>query len=210
MIKELKIWNNHLLSLEENISYIFLFMVILLVFVAAMLRTFGMPQSWMNDLAKLLFGWVVFLGSDIALSQNKHMGIEFIEEKLPPRIRLCIAILWSVLMIAFLLFAIRYGLILVEKNRREFDSLLISQLNIVRSIIGFGYLYIISQHFWRNWRKVAVITVITIMLIIIAPLFLSKEAQPLSYTYLMMAVPTGCALMVRTEIINIFKRWKVK
>ncbi len=65
MMNTIKLINDRVLSFERNISCLFLFLVVSLVFTSAVLRTAGIPQAWMNDLAKLLFGWVIFLGQTL-------------------------------------------------------------------------------------------------------------------------------------------------
>lgn len=214
MTNYLKKMNDNILKLEENVTYIFLLIVVLLVFIAALLRTAGVPQAWMNDLAKLLFGWVVFIGSDIALAQNKHIGVEFVEEKLPVKTRKFISILWSSLMILFLVFSIRYGWLLVTKNRREFNSLTISQSGIAIFIILFIGSYIYLHYFHHNTKKnkykIIILMAITAILAGLAYYLLPHDRHPLSYAFLIAAVPIGCILMVRTELINIFKKWSAQ
>lgn len=214
MTNNLKKMNDSLLKLEENVTYIFLLIVVLLVFFAALLRTVGVPQAWMNDLAKLLFGWVVFIGSDIALAQNKHIGVEFVEEKLSPKIRKFISILWSALMILFLVFSVRFGWLLVTKNRREFDSLTISQAGITIFVLLFISSYIYLHNFYRNpiknKYKIIILMVVTTALAGLAYYLLPHDRYPLSYAFLIAAVPIGCILMIRTELINIVKKWSAQ
>ncbi len=65
-------------KIEELFVSIGLSMLILLVFLAAVLRFFGIDMSWSTDLAQLTFAWVCFVGADLALARNKHMGVDML------------------------------------------------------------------------------------------------------------------------------------
>lgn len=205
--------NKKVLKWEENIAGISLFLISSLVFFAALLRAFGFPQAWMSDLSQLLFGWVIFLGSDLALSQKRHIGVEFFEEKLPILLRHRIADIWSISIIGFLGFVAYYGWILTTKSRREFDSLEISEFNIV---ILLSVVFLVSTifDFVRNGRQHLTTCIIAISLIIFASIYLltswelNRNAAPLSYAFLIASVPVGCLLMIRTELIIAVERWR--
>ncbi len=66
-----------IVKLEEYFVVIFLAALIMLVFIAAVLRWFGIGVAWSMDMAQLLFAWVCFIGADLALRQNKHASCPF-------------------------------------------------------------------------------------------------------------------------------------
>jgi TRAP-type C4-dicarboxylate transport system permease small subunit len=45
------------------------------------------PLAWTEELAMLLFQWVVFLGAAVGVKRMSHFGIDLVVEKLPPRTR---------------------------------------------------------------------------------------------------------------------------
>src|SRR5512147_498706 len=45
------------------------------------------PLAWSEDLAMLLFQWVVFLGAALGVSRMRHFGIELLVRQLPERMR---------------------------------------------------------------------------------------------------------------------------
>ena len=84
-------------------------------------------MSWSVDTAQLTFAWVCFIGADLALARNRHMGVDMLLVKCPERMQLSIMLFNSILMLAFLLFVAVYGIDLCIINRqRSFQTLPIS------------------------------------------------------------------------------------
>ncbi|WP_194436938.1 TRAP transporter small permease [Vibrio fluminensis] len=211
----LKSFNGKVLKWEENIAGICLFLISFLVFFAALLRAVGHPQAWMSDLSQLLFGWVIFLGSDLALSQKRHIGVEFFEEKLPMVWRNRIADIWSISIIGFLGFVAYYGWFLATKSRREFDSLEISEFNVV-IFLSISFLCLIAFDFYQSNKKhiqgylMSLVVLLVFVGYILMNWDVSKQAEPLSYAFLIASVPIGCVLMIRTELVSVLERWSRK
>ncbi|MDT8902903.1 TRAP transporter small permease [Anaeroselena agilis] len=110
-------------KIEETVSEILMATIILLVFLAAMLRWFGYPIVWSVDIAQLLFGWVVFLGADMALRNNNHIGIDILIAKFPPKVQNAILLASYALIGAFLAVITVYGFYLSVINyERTFNT----------------------------------------------------------------------------------------
>jgi len=117
--------------LLRKIEFVFvcvgLLLLIMLIFLAALLRFWGIDMSWSVDLAQLTFAWTCFIGADLALAQNRHMGVDMFLLKLPRKVRLTIEMLNSVMIFAFLVFVAVYGMSLCIVNwQRSFQTLPIS------------------------------------------------------------------------------------
>lgn len=112
---------------EYIIAQIILVLIVLFVFSDAVMRYAGFPLVWASDIAKLLFTWLVFLGGDIALRHNRHIGIDLIVNMLPNRLKRIVLIFIQLLIAAFLIAIAWYGLSLTFQNvERTFDSLRVS------------------------------------------------------------------------------------
>lgn len=59
--------------------------------IARYLFQVGVP--WIEELSRLLFVWVVFLGACVALHSRGHLAITFVVDRLPPRVRT--GVVWS-------------------------------------------------------------------------------------------------------------------
>ncbi|WP_135381577.1 TRAP transporter small permease [Vibrio tasmaniensis] len=203
-------FNKNILIFEKNLSASMLFFVVSLTFTAAVLRTAGYPQAWMNDLAKLFFAWVIFIGSDIALANRLHIGVEFFEEKLPKQARLIIKQMFSLTIIGLLTTLCYYGNFLAQRSRREFESLSISEASmaiILATFILCVFLFSFKDTMKKNLvlalGACALSSVVTATIILTCDL--SFEKSQLSHSYLISAIPAGCLLMIRTEILELLK-----
>lgn len=114
-------------KIEISIVCLGLGVLIVTVFAAAVLRFFGIDMSISTDLAQLTFAWVSFIGADLAMRQNRHMGVDMLVNKFPVKLRNAIFLFNSLLMLAFLLFAVYYGVNLCMINAaRKYNTLYIS------------------------------------------------------------------------------------
>jgi TRAP-type C4-dicarboxylate transport system permease small subunit len=69
---------------------------------------FNHPFFWSDEVTVYAFTWVAFLGSALALRDNRHIGISFLVEKLPRKQQGMLGILADAIVLAFL------GLFLVQ------------------------------------------------------------------------------------------------
>jgi len=114
-------------SVEKRICQLFLIFIIVLVFFAASLRWIGYPLVWSIDLAQLLFVWVCFLGADLALQQDRHIGVDILVRNLPLKVQHAITIPILIAIIMFLALIGGYGAYLAIINyRRQFSGLELS------------------------------------------------------------------------------------
>ncbi len=114
-------------KIEEYFVCIGLLLLILLVFLAAVLRMFGIDMSWSTDLAQLTFAWVCFIGADLAMRVNRHMGVDLFVERFPLKVQKIIKSIILTLVFCFMVFVIIYGVNLSIINRqRHFNTLPIS------------------------------------------------------------------------------------
>ncbi|WP_377559027.1 TRAP transporter small permease [Ornithinibacillus salinisoli] len=109
--------------------------VVFFVFIAAVMRWAGSPIAWSVEIAQLLFVWLIFLGANRSLRENRHIGVDFFVKKLPNNLRNIIDIIIYLLILAFLLFISRFGILLsIENSVRQISSLTISYAYISASV----------------------------------------------------------------------------
>ena len=109
-----------LARIEELLSKVLLALLVLLVFVPAVTRTFNRPIIWSIEIAQLLFAWLAFLGANQAMRADAHIGVDVLTRHLPPRPRQVVALFNLALIAAFLAALLWYGLELtfVSVDRR--------------------------------------------------------------------------------------------
>jgi len=112
---------------EELIAAVLLFIIMAVVFISAVARTFGRPINWAVDLSLLLFPWLIFLGASAALRHQDLVSINMILGRLPGKVQDFIYLFFLTLIIIFLASLVRYGIPLALENwERPFVTLGIS------------------------------------------------------------------------------------
>ncbi|KPF69620.1 C4-dicarboxylate ABC transporter permease [Bosea sp. AAP35] len=95
--------SHFLISAEFLVAKVLLAAIVVLVFLAALGRSFGYPLIWSIDMAQLLFIWVCFLGANRAMRLKAHIGVDLFVRKLPRTSRWVIEIALALLALAFLI-----------------------------------------------------------------------------------------------------------
>ena len=122
-----KKFENALSKVETFIVCFGLMLLIVTVFATAVLRFFGIDMSISTDLAQLTFAWVSFIGADLALRQSRHMGVDMLVNRFPLPVQNAICLINYILILFFLIFAVRYGIDLCIVNAaRKYNTLYIS------------------------------------------------------------------------------------
>ena len=98
-----------MIKLEVVLSELLLAFIILFVFVAAFLRVIRRPLVWSVDMAQLLFVWVCFIGADLAMLHDKHIGVDLVANLMPQRARNGLKLCSYVLALVFLALIGAYG-----------------------------------------------------------------------------------------------------
>ncbi|MES2756683.1 MAG: TRAP transporter small permease [Pseudomonadota bacterium] len=89
--------------LERTVEYLMalaLFIMVVLVFGNVVLRyLFDTGFAAAEELARLMFVWLIFLGAILALRHHGHLGVEMVQAKLPRPLRRACAVLSHLLML---------------------------------------------------------------------------------------------------------------
>jgi TRAP-type transport system small permease protein len=109
---------------ETWIAATFLIVMVALIFLSGVMRTFGHPINWSNDIATCLFAWACFLCADIAWRKNALMSIDLVTGRLPQRLRRLCSYASYAIIVAFLVYALIGGLYLSWISRaRSFQGI---------------------------------------------------------------------------------------
>ena len=130
--------------------------VTLLVFVSAVMRLINHPINWAQDLALLLFAWIVMLGADVALKRSDFVRVGLLVERFPQSVQKALYYLWYLVTIAFLGVLVRHGIPLaLDSQRRMFQMLGISYSWATFSVPIGSFLMIttILVKLAVNWKK---------------------------------------------------------
>lgn len=90
----------HAERLVEWLMALALAVMVTLVFGNVVLRyAFNTGIAWAEELARLMFVWLIFLGAVLALREHAHLGVEMLQAKLPRPLRRACAVLSHLLML---------------------------------------------------------------------------------------------------------------
>ena len=106
LLKKIDRW---VIEADRRLSELLLAFIIVFVFIAAFLRVVRKPLVWSVDMAQLLFIWVCFIGADLAMLKDKHIGVDLLTNLLPARSQKGLKYFSGVLAIVFLGLIAAYG-----------------------------------------------------------------------------------------------------
>ena len=140
----------------EAVSAVMVVALAVIVFVQVFNRfVLQTPLAWSEDLAMLLFQWVVFLGAALGVSRMRHFGIELVVRQLPERLRHRVELLTPIVMAVVALVMIFQGWTILGFNRnRIFGTMDLSYTWAFLPIPLAGVLillYLIQEEI-RRWR----------------------------------------------------------
>jgi TRAP-type C4-dicarboxylate transport system permease small subunit len=113
-----------LAKIELIVGLVMLAVIVILVFMASIMRFFGHPLIWSVDFAQLLFIWLCFIGANRALRTKSHLGVDFFIRRFSLRRRFLLECAISLFILIFRASLIVKGveLTLLNKERLFGDS----------------------------------------------------------------------------------------
>jgi TRAP-type transport system small permease protein len=115
------------------------------------------PLAWSEDLAMLLYQWVVFVGAALGVKRMRHFGIELVVRQFPERWRHRIELIGPLVMLVVALVMIVQGWTMLGFNRnRTFATMDLSYVWAFLPIPLGGALIIVYliQLELERWRRV--------------------------------------------------------
>jgi TRAP-type transport system small permease protein len=114
------------------------------------------PLAWSEDLAMLLYQWVVFVGAALGVKRLRHFGIELVVRQFPERWRHRIELVTPAVMlvVAIVMIVQGYTLVVINQNR-TFSTMELSYIWAFLPIPLSGVLIIfyLVQLEIRRWRQ---------------------------------------------------------
>jgi TRAP-type C4-dicarboxylate transport system permease small subunit len=119
-------------QLEKLLSSFFFVVMVIIIFTAGFGRSIGYPIRWAMDASTFLFAWAVFFSADLAMRNNRHVSVEVLVSKLPKKLQNYIILLNYLIIVVFLAFLIRYGILLC----------FVTRFRAYQGIPGFSYTWV--------------------------------------------------------------------
>lgn len=108
---------------------------------------------WADELARMLFIWLVFVGAAAAFSRYEHIAVDFLVRRLRPRAAHALYLLQH-LIIAGLMGVILWGGYLVMSRSTGRTALLGVPWNLINFSLVLCATFILAVSLWRAWQSV--------------------------------------------------------
>ena len=83
---------------EEALVGLGFLVIVTLTFMNALLRLFGAPIIYADDICMLLFSWTALMGADVAMRYCRLVGMDICTSKLNPKIQKILGIVVQAIM----------------------------------------------------------------------------------------------------------------
>lgn len=117
---------------------------------------FNRSLPWADELARMLFIWLVFIGAAAAFSRYEHIAVDFLVRRLQPRAAHMLY-LFQHLLISALMGVIMWGGYLVMSRATGRTPILGVPWNIVNVSLVLCATFIASVALWRAWQSIKLI-----------------------------------------------------
>lgn len=145
-------------NLIEGVCAILMVALAVVVFIQVFNRfILQTPLAWSEDLAMLLYQWVVFVGAALGVKRMRHFGIELVVRQFPERWRHRIELLTPLVMLVVAVVMIAQGWTILGFNwNRTFATMDLSYIWAFLPIPLGGVLIIIYliQLEVQRWKQV--------------------------------------------------------
>ena len=111
-------------KIEEYVAAFLLLGATLVIFFAAVFRSFDRPLNWSLDIALFLFAWSVFLSSEVAMRKGNLVNVDFLIQRFPQSVQRIIGTIVYLIILAFLATLVVFGIYLSYVTRaRAFQGI---------------------------------------------------------------------------------------
>jgi TRAP-type transport system small permease protein len=100
--------------------------------------TFLPSISWGEEVTRFAGIWSVFLVAGLTIRQGAHLGVDFLTERLPVRVRAGARLVNCALILAFSALLLWYGVRLAAENMRQYSPALEWSMGVIYLCIPIG------------------------------------------------------------------------
>ena len=87
----------------------------IIIFLQILLRVFGYPLAWTEEIARYMFIWLTYIGCSAAIRARRHISLDLIDLLLKERGRFIISIFSNLVFLAFALILAYYGFLITRR-----------------------------------------------------------------------------------------------
>ncbi len=101
------------------------------------------PLTWSEESARYMMVWVTFMGAGLAMKKRRHIGITFLVDRLPARMRLAVNTLAELVIIAFMGIVTWQGLSLMFQLRSQVSPAMSFPMVVPYLAVPLGSFYML-------------------------------------------------------------------
>lgn len=102
-------------KLEEYILVVGIVLMVIILFMQVVLRFFtGNPWVWGEELSRIIFVWVSWLGISIGQKHGEHIKVTMVTDRLKGNKQKIVLIIADIVSLVILAFFLYYGIIIVD------------------------------------------------------------------------------------------------
>ena len=120
--------------------------IVICVFAAAIMRTFGLPIIWSVDIAQLMFVWLCMISANQTLRKGEHVGIDYFVRRLSVQAQIYLDIILFSIVSIFLAVLVYYGVVLTLLNPERILGTIELSYSWVTAAIPCGALLLLIPH----------------------------------------------------------------
>lgn len=96
------------------IALMLLAIVVVTILQVILRFVFNQPLTWPDELGRFLLIWLVFIGAAVVSFDDRHLGVEVIQEKMSPKVKLISSMILRALIMVFLFITIYSSIDLIR------------------------------------------------------------------------------------------------
>ena len=143
-------------NLVEGVLLVMMVLLCADVFLGVFSRyVIGRTFTWYDEIARLLFAWIVFLGAAVGVRRTAHFRLHLLVDRFPPGVRRVADVFGVHVLNGFGLVLIQQGWKLVELGQFQRTPVMgLSKQYVYLSVPAGGALIILYslRHLWRALR----------------------------------------------------------
>jgi len=108
---------------------------------------------WADELARMLFIWLIFLGAAAAFARYEHIAVDFLVRRLRPRAAHALYLLQHLVITALMAVMLWGGYVVMSRSTGR-TALLGVPWNLINFSLVLCSAFILAVSLWRAWQSV--------------------------------------------------------
>jgi len=141
------------LAMEHLIAALLLALIVSVSVNVVGRAVFNNSVPWADELARMLFIWLIFIGAAAAFARYEHIAVDILVRRLPPRAAHMLYLLQHVI-ITLLMGVIIWGGSLVMVRASGRTAILNVPWSLVNVSVVLCAIFIAAVAIWRAWQSI--------------------------------------------------------